>query len=212
MAAQPELRARDRKLDIFFTLHFGSPCPDISHFLTWIKLCSDLLTKWLSGSLATGYKENEICWCCSDFVTHLEASSDRPTQTLLELSAFYKYRAITLTGSPAIQHSAVWNAMTGVSCSWWSWSLGQQCLIIMSDSAHSPTLATLPNPILWSCLLIMHNSETVDNEKRLLFLYLSILQFTLFQGLQQTWASNLTKTTEIRNQTTSCVSAKPSKC
>lgn len=51
--------------------------------IIWIKLCSDLLTKWLSGALNTRNKENEICWCCSDFVTHLEASEWQTLPNLL---------------------------------------------------------------------------------------------------------------------------------
>lgn len=74
------------------------------------------------------------------------------------------------------------------------------------------TLAALP--ILWSCVLIMHNNRIEFNNKRGFCFLISLslkttLQFTLFWGLRQNTTSASTKTAEITNQTSSCGSAKP---
>lgn len=127
----------------------------------------------------------------------LRLASDRPSQTHLVLSA-------SLSTEKQHRLSRAVRAL-----------LSLQHLKCIEGRQLQLKEATLPEPILWICVRIMHNNRTEFNNQRGFCFFISLplkttLRFTLFCGLQQNiTTSTLTKSTEITNQTTSCVSAQP---
>lgn len=169
-----EQKKKKRQIAAFSSIYIL--CPDISQFLIWIKLCSDLLTKWLSGSLTAGYKENEICWCCSDFVTHLEASQWQTLPNSLNPLCLSKYWEIprSYQRSQCFICNEGWQLQLMDQITGPTAKSNYRCIFCTHSIQH--WLKSQSQYFVWSCVLIMYNNIIEVNNQRVFCFFHSVFK------------------------------------
>ena len=123
---------------------------------------------WQTGSLAltAGYKENEMCWCRRDFVSHLEASRWQTLPEPLHPLCLSEHRA----QSSSLPHSLNWDEGS-VEADGPDHGPAEANYSDIFCTFLNSTMTTLLKPILWSFVLIVLYSKIPFNNQRGVWLF-----------------------------------------